>query len=141
MGPFKKNGNREPGRRRRITDPATIGRRASKSPPPPQAKSEDYKNEIEDCNAKIVAIQEGMQQAAVAMRQFRKEFEQLRVAIMLDKTIKSTQLAACAPPPARPPVFSNRHTAPKHGSRVRGPALALRRLCLCRSVSRVLLRG
>ena len=30
------------------------------------------------------------------MRQFRREFEQMRVAIMLDKTIKATQMQSLA---------------------------------------------
>ena len=34
--------------------------------------------------------------AGAAMRQFRREFEQMRVAIMLDKTIKATQMQSLA---------------------------------------------
>lgn len=44
-------------------------------------------------------------QAGSAMREFRREFEQMRVAIMLDKTIKSTQMVRTARPRThlRPP--------------------------------------
>jgi len=37
-----------------------------------------------------------MKQAADAMRRFKEEFEQLRVAIMLDKSIKSHRTVALA---------------------------------------------
>lgn len=59
-----------------------------------QTKTEEHEHAIAECQERIKSIQAGMQTAVSAMREFRNEFEQMRVAIMLDKTIKSTQMAA-----------------------------------------------
>ena len=57
-------------------------------------KAEEYKSQIEAAEQRIKLLELGMVKAGTAMRDFRREFEQMRVAIMLDKTIKSTQMAS-----------------------------------------------
>eukprot|EP00939_MAST-03C_sp_MAST-3C-sp1_P004724 g4724.t1 len=59
-----------------------------------KAKAGEYKDQIAKAESRIKLLEQGMVKAGSAMRQFRKEFEQMRVAIMLDKTIKSTQMAS-----------------------------------------------
>ena len=59
-------------------------------------KSERYVSEIRSARSKITQIEGSMKQAADAMRKFKLEFEQLRVAIMLDKSIKSSRTVALA---------------------------------------------
>ena len=61
-----------------------------------QQKSERYVAEIRSAQSKITQIEGSMKQAADAMRKFKLEFEQLRVAIMLDKSIKSSRTVALA---------------------------------------------
>eukprot|EP00941_MAST-03F_sp_MAST-3F-sp1_P005211 g5211.t1 len=57
-------------------------------------KGAEYKQQIEQAEKRIKLLEQGMLKAGTAMREFRREFEQMRVAIMLDKTIKSTQMAS-----------------------------------------------
>lgn len=57
-------------------------------------KADEYKTQIEAAEQRIKLLELGMVKAGTAMRDFRREFEQMRVAIMLDKTIKSTQMAS-----------------------------------------------
>jgi len=59
-----------------------------------QRKAEEYKQQIAKAEERIKLLEQGMVKAGSAMQQFRKEFEQMRVAIMLDKTIKTTQMAS-----------------------------------------------
>jgi len=61
-----------------------------------QKKAAEYKNQIQKTEDRIKLLEQGIVKAGAAMRQFRREFEQMRVAIMLDKTIKSTQMQSLA---------------------------------------------
>lgn len=61
-----------------------------------QRKAVDYKKQIEKTEDRIKLLEQGIVKAGAAMRQFRREFEQMRVAIMLDKTIKATQMQSLA---------------------------------------------
>jgi len=59
-----------------------------------EERSAGHEKEISETKERIENIQESMHQATESMKQFRREFEQLRVAIMVDKSIKCTQYAA-----------------------------------------------
>ena len=61
-----------------------------------QRKAAEYKSQIEKTEDRIKLLEQGIVKAGAAMRQFRREFEQMRVAIMLDKTIKATQMQSLA---------------------------------------------
>lgn len=61
-----------------------------------EKRCKSHEREIALTKEKIERIETAMSGAADAMRRFRADFEQLRVAIMLDKSIKSTQYAALA---------------------------------------------
>ncbi len=58
-----------------------------------EIQAENYAAEIEATKARVDDVKRNIAQSASAIQRFRAEFEQMRAAIMLNKTVKSSQVS------------------------------------------------
>lgn len=59
---------------------------------------EAEREKVEAYKKELVSLDESIESARNAMSRFRQEFEQLRVALLIDKMAKSSQVCTCIPP-------------------------------------------
>ena len=57
-----------------------------------EIQADSYAAEIEATKARVEEVKRNISQSASAIQRFRTEFEQMRTAIMLNKTVKSSQV-------------------------------------------------
>ncbi len=59
-----------------------------------EVQADNYAAEIEATKGRVEDVKRNIAQSASAIQRFRAEFEQMRAAIMLNKTVKSSQVRA-----------------------------------------------